>query len=294
MRRSLLCIALLAAVGAPMAFAHNHGGDAKPADAAAHDAHEQAKAALDAAIAGEWRTPANVARDAFRHPGATLGFFGITPAMTVVEVSPGSGAWWTEILAPWIKQGGGTYVAAITDPAKTTSDRAREYFTADNAKFRERLAAAPAQFDAVVFRELDPAAPVYGEPGSADAVLTFRNLHGWMRNGQAEAQMKAFFEVLKPGGVLGLEQHRANADVPREQINGYVSEAQVIALAQAAGFVFEDRSEVNANPKDTKDHPNGVWTLPPNLNVPEGEDKAKYEAIGESDRMTLRFRKPAA
>jgi predicted methyltransferase len=214
--------------------------------------------------------------------------------MTVVEVSPGSGAWWTEILAPWIKQGGGTYVAAITDPAKTTSDRAREYFTADNAKFRERLAAAPAQFDAVVFRELDPAAPVYGEPGSADAVLTVRNLHGWMRNGQAEAQMKAFFEVLKPGGVLGLEQHRANADVPREQINGYVSEAQVIALAQAAGFVFEDRSEVNANPKDTKDHPNGVWTLPPNLNVPEGEDKAKYEAIGESDRMTLRFRKPAA
>jgi predicted methyltransferase len=294
LRRSLLCIALLAAVAAPAAFAHNHGGDAKPMDAAAHDAHEQAKAALDAAIAGEWRTPANVARDGFRHPGPTLTFFGLQPGMTVLEVSPGSGAWWTEILAPWIKQGGGTYVAAITDPAKTTSDRAREYFTADNAKFREHLAKSPGQFGGVTFVEVDPAAPVYGAPGSVDAVLTFRNLHGWMRNGQAEAQMKAFFEVLKPGGVLGLEQHRANADVPREQINGYVSEAQVIALAQAAGFVFEDRSEVNANPKDTKDHPNGVWTLPPNLNVPEGEDKAKYEAIGESDRMTLRFRKPAA
>lgn len=292
MRRSLLCIALLAAI-APAAFAHNHGG-ATPADAAAHDAHEQAKAGLDAAIAGEWRTPANVARDGFRHPGPTLAFFGLQPGMTVLEVSPGSGAWWTEILAPWIKQGGGTYVAAITDPAKTTSDRAREYFSGDNAKLRERLAAAPTQFDAVVLREVDPAAPVYGEPGSVDAVLTFRNLHGWMRNGQAEAQMKAFFDVLKPGGVLGLEQHRADADVPREQINGYVSEAQVIALAEGAGFVLEERSEINANPKDTKDHPNGVWTLPPNLNVPEGEDKAKYEAIGESDRMTLRFRKPEA
>jgi predicted methyltransferase len=115
-----------------------------------------------------------------------------------------------------------------------------------------------------------------------------------MRNGQAEAQMKAFFAVLKPGGVLGIEQHRANADVAVDQIQGYVSEAQVIALAQGAGFVLEERSEINANPKDTKDHPNGVWTLPPSLDVPEGEDKAKYEAIGESDRMTLRFRKPAA
>ena len=294
MRRSLLCIALLAAVAAPVAFAHNHGGDAQPAAAAAHDAHEQAKAAFDAAIAGDWRAPANVARDGFRHPAATLAFFGVTPSMTVVEVSPGSGAWWTEILAPALKQGGGTYVAAITDPAKTTSDRAREYFTGDNAALRERLAKHPEQFSAVALREVDPSAPVYGAPGSADAVLTFRNLHGWMRNGQAEAQMKAFFEVLKPGGVLGVEQHRADADVPADQIRGYVSEAQVIALAEGAGFVLEERSEINANPKDTKDHPNGVWTLPPNLNVPEGGDKAKYEAIGESDRMTLRFRKPKA
>ena len=290
MTHRLLVLALSAALAAPLALAHDHGA-AKPADSAAH---APSRAALDEAIAGDWRTPANVARDRFRNPGPTLAFFGLQPGMTVVEVSPGSGAWWAEILAPWIKRGGGTYVAAITDPAKATSERARDYFTADNAKLRERLAAAPAQFDAVVLREVDPAAPVYGEPGSADAVLTFRNLHGWMRNGQAEAQMKAFFDVLKPGGVLGLEQHRADADVPREQINGYVSEAQVIALAEGAGFVLEERSEINANPKDTKDHPNGVWTLPPNLNVPEGEDKAKYEAIGESDRMTLRFRKPEA
>ena len=292
MRLALLPLALLAAFAAPIAVAHDHGTTAA-STTAAHDAEEQAKAAFDATITGDWRTPANVARDAFRHPAATLGFFGITPGMTVVEVSPGSAAWWTEILAPALKAGGGTYIAAITDPAKATSDRAREYFTGDNAKLRERLAQHPAQFDAVTLREVDPAAPVYGAPGSADAVLTFRNLHGWMRNGVAEAQLKAFFDVLKPGGVLGVEQHRANADVPREQINGYVSEAQVIAVAEAAGFVLEAKSEINANPKDTKDHPNGVWTLPPTLNVPEGEDKAKYQAIGESDRMTLRFRKPA-
>jgi predicted methyltransferase len=302
MRRSLLCIALLAAVAAPAAFAHNHGGDAKPMETGIDGAEfddappplsvEDNKVA--SSVSGYWRTPENKARDAFRHPLETLLFFGIKPSMTIVEVNPGSGAWWTEILAPLLWQNSGTYVAGITDPAKATSDRAREYFTADNAKFREHLAKSPGQFGGVKFVEVDPADPVYGVPGSADAVLTFRNLHGWMRNGQADEQMAAFFAVLKPGGVLGVEQHRANADVAVDQIQGYVSEAQVIALAEAAGFVLEERSEINANPKDTKDHPNGVWTLPPSLDVPEGEDKAKYEAIGESDRMTLRFRKPAA
>ena len=294
MRHRLLTLALLAAVASPLAFAHNHGGDAKPADAAAHDADQQAKAALDGMIAGEWRTPANVARDKFRHPAETIAFFGLKPSMTVIEISPGSAAWWTEILAPWIKQGGGSYIAATTDPAKTSNERAREYFTGDNAKLRERLAKHPEQFSGVTLIEVDPNAPVYGAPNSADAVLTFRNLHGWIRNGVADEQMAAFFAVLKPGGVLGVEQHRAVEDVPADQIRGYVSEAQVIGLAKAAGFVLEDRSEINANPKDDRDHPNGVWTLLPNLDVPEGEDKAKYEAIGESDRMTLRFRKPAA
>ncbi|MCG6118275.1 MAG: methyltransferase [Aquimonas sp.] len=290
MPHRLLIPALLAALITPYAHAHNHGGAAK---AATEVSGEQLASGLEGAIAGDWRTPENVARDRFRNPAATLAFFGVDPSMTVLEISPGSGAWWTEILGPWLKQGGGAYVAAITDPAKTTSERARDYFTGDNAKFRERLAAAPEQFSGVSLIEVDPSAPVYGAPGSADAVLTFRNLHGWIRNGQAEAQMQAFFEVLKPGGVLGVEQHRALADVPPDQIRGYVSEAQVIALAEAAGFVLEERSEINANPKDDRDHPNGVWSLPPNLNVPEGEDRAVYEAIGESDRMTLRFRKPA-
>ncbi|HAI58646.1 MAG TPA: methyltransferase [Xanthomonadaceae bacterium] len=291
MRRTLLSLALLAAAAALPLAAHTSGGKPAAAPAAAVPAVDPA---LAAAIAADTRTPANAARDRFRHPAETLTFFGITPAMTVVEVNPGSGAWWTEILAPWIKQGGGTYIAAIPDPAAATSERAREYFTGENAKLRERLAGQPAKFDAVTLREVSAAAPVYGAPGSADAVLTFRNLHGWIRNDIADEQMAAFFAVLTPGGVLGVEQHRASADVPREQINGYVSEAQVIALAEAAGFMLEARSEINANPKDDRDHPNGVWTLPPTLNVPAGEDKAVYEAIGESDRMTLRFRKPKA
>lgn len=302
MRRSLLCIALLAAVAAPAAFAHNHGGDAKPMENGSAGAEfDSAPPPLSvednkiaSSVSGYWRTPSNQARDEHRHPLETLLFFGVKPSMTVIEVNPGSGAWWTEILAPLLWQNGGAYIAGITDPAKATSDRAREYFTADNAKFREHLAKSPGQFGGVKFVEVDPSAPVYGEPGSADAVLTFRNLHGWFRNDQADEQMAAFFTVLKPGGVLGVEQHRADADVPKDKVAGYLSEAQVIALAEAAGFVLEERSEINANPKDTKDHPNGVWTLPPTLDVPEGEDKAKYEAIGESDRMTLRFRKPAA
>jgi len=286
MRTALLSAALIAICASPLTFSQNNGGDAMPAAAAA------SQTTLDAAVAGSWRDAANAARDGARNPKQTLEFFGLAPDMTVIEVSPGAG-WWTEILAPWLGAQG-NYVAAIPDASKAASERARTYFTGANAEFRERLAASPAQYAGATVREVDMAAPVYGPAGSADAVLTFRNIHGWMRNDQAEMQMKAFFEVLKPGGVLGLEQHRADADVPKDQINGYVSEAQVIALAEGAGFELAARSEINANPKDTKDHPNGVWTLPPNLNVPEGEDKAKYEAIGESDRMTLRFVKPQA
>ncbi len=290
MRRTLLSIALLAAVIAPVASAHNHGGDAKPMDAAAHDAHEQAKAALDAAIAGEWRTPANVARDPFRNPGPTLGFFGITPTMTVIEVTPGAG-WYAEILAPYLRDGG-RYVAVVNDPAKASSPRAAEYHAGNNKALRDKFAANAAVYGTPTVVEFNPAAPVFGAAGSADAVLTFRNVHNWMMGDQEAGMFKGFFEVLKPGGMLGVVEHRAKADVPDGDRSGYVSEAQVIAMATAAGFVLEQKSEINANPKDDTDHPNGVWTLPPTLDVPEGEDKAKYQAIGESDRMTLRFRKP--
>jgi predicted methyltransferase len=290
MTHRLLVLALSAALAAPLAFAHNHGGDAKPTDAAAHDAHEQAKAALDAAIAGEWRDPANVARDRFRNPGPTLAFFGITPGMTVIEMTPGGG-WYAEILAPYLRDGG-RYLGAVNDPAKASNERANAYFTRQNQALRDKFAAKPEVFGKASLVEIDPAAPVFGEAGSADAVLTFRNVHNWMMGDQEAGMFKGFFDVLKPGGVLGVVEHRAKADVPDGDRSGYVSEAQVIAMAQAAGFVLEAKSEVNANPKDDGDHPNGVWTLPPTLNVPEGEDKAAYEAIGESDRMTLRFRKP--
>ena len=292
MTHRLLVLALSAALAAPLALAHNHGGDAKPADAAAHDAHEQAKAALDAAIAGEWRDPANVARDRFRNPGPTLAFFGVTPGMTVIEMTPGGG-WYAEILAPYLRDGG-RYIGAVNDPAKASNERANAYFTRQNQALRDKFAAKPEVFGKANLVEIDPAAPVFGEAGSADAVLTFRNVHNWMMGDQEAGMFKGFFDVLKPGGVLGVVEHRAKADVPDGDRSGYVSEAQVIAMAQAAGFVLEAKSEINANPKDDTDHPNGVWTLPPTLNVPEGEDKAAYEAIGESDRMTLRFRKPGA
>src|SRR5690606_17337310 len=163
-----------------------------------------------------------------------------------------------------------------------------------NQKLRDKLAAAPELYGNATLVEVDPAAPRIGEPGSADLVLTFRNVHNWLGGGQAEGMFQAFHDVLKPGGVLGVVEHRAAAGSEASPDSGYVSEQAVIDLATAAGFELAEKSEINANPADTADHPNGVWTLPPSSRVPEGEDPAKYSAIGESDRMTLKFVKPAA
>jgi predicted methyltransferase len=209
--------------------------------------------------------------------------------MTVIEITPGGG-WYTEILAPWLRDGG-RYIGAIVDPAKASSENARDYYTKANQGLRDKLAAAPEQYAKAALVEFDLGAPMLGPSGSADAVLTFRNVHNWVNNGAAPLMFQAFHDVLKPGGVLGVVEHRANADVPAGDRSGYMSEAQVIALATNAGFVLEEKSEINANPKDTKDHPNGVWTLPPG-NRHDAADAEKYQAIGESDRMTLRFRKP--
>jgi len=263
---------------------------AAPAEA---PAASNVDAALAAAIAGAWRTPEFVARDGFRHPAETLTFFGINPGATVIEITPGGG-WYAEILAPYLKDSG-RYVGAIVDESTAATENARNYYARTNQALRDKFTAAPDTFGAAQLVGFNMAAPAFGEPASADLVLTFRNVHNWMgTEGQAEGMFKGFFDALKPGGALGVVEHRANADVPAGDRSGYVSEAQVIALAEAAGFVLEERSEINANPADTKDHPNGVWTLPPVSRVPEGEDGAKYQAIGESDRMTLRFRKPAA
>lgn len=260
---------------------------------AAEPAVEPAADPMDAILAGDWRDPANSARDAWRHPRETLAFFGVGPSQAVVEISPGGG-WYTELLAP-LAQGKGRYVGVINDPAKSGNERAQQYYANANTKLREKLAARADVYGNATLVEIDPNAPVLGEPASADVVLTFRNVHNWVMAGNEAAMFKSFFDVLRPGGVLGVVEHRAAAGKTLEEVktSGYLPEDYVIGLATAAGFVLEEKSEVNANPADTKDHPNGVWTLAPSNNHEEA-DKAKYAAIGESDRMTLRFVKPQA
>ena len=248
-----------------------------------------AEARLAAAVSGPWRNPDNVARDGYRHPSETLQFFGVMPDDTVVEITPGGG-WYAEILGPYLREDG-QYVAAVVDPMALPEGRGRDYQANSKAGLETLFAGSAAQYDRARIVAFDPANPAFGAAGSADAVLTFRNVHNWRSNGQAEGMFQGFFDVLKPGGVLGVVEHRAAADVPADDKSGYVGQAQVVAMAQAAGFVLDATSEVNANPRDTKDHPNGVWTLPPG-NRHEDTDRAKYQAIGESDRMTLRFRKP--
>ena len=281
--RPLVC-ACLFALSTAFAIAPAHA--IKPADTASLPAPD---AALSAAVAGAWRDPANAARDNYRHPAQTLAFFGLTPGQTVVEITPGGG-WYAEILAPYLRDGG-KYVAAVVDPAAVTEGRGRDYQQRNKTELEKKFAAAPAQYDKATVTAFDPAAPVFGPENSADAVVTFRNVHNWRVNNQAAGMFKGFFAVLKPGGVLGVTEHRAKTDVPDGDRSGYVSEAQVIALAEAAGFKLASRSEINANPRDTTDHPNGVWTLPPNNNHDKA-DAEKYAAIGESDRMTLKFVKP--
>lgn len=258
------------------------------AASAAH-AYEKVDKKIDKILAAEHRDPANVARDEFRHPKDTLMFFGIQPAMTVIEVWP-SGGWWTEILAPLLKEHGKYYAAYIVADAPGMPAYLREREKA----FDAMLAAKPDVYGKVIKTKLLP--PKWTEiapAGSADMVLTFRNVHNWAKAGNADAMFKAFYDALKPGGVLGVKDHRALPGTSfQQQIDtGYMAEEWVIGAAQKAGFKLAEKSEINANPKDTKDHPAGVWTLLPTLRLGD-KDKAKYVAIGESDRMTLKFIKP--
>ena len=246
-------------------------------------------AALDAAIAGAWRDPKNVARDIYRHPKQTLEFFGVERDDTVIEITPGTG-WYSEILAPYLRDNG-RYVAAIIDPMAQPAGRGRDYYAKARTGLEAKFKTTPMQYGGASVAVFDAKSPMLGAPGSADVVLTFRNVHNWRSAGNAEATFKGFHDVLKSGGTLGVVEHRAAADVPADDKSGYVGQAQVIAMAQAAGFVLDGQSEINANPLDTKNHPNGVWTLLP-VSRHDAKDAAKYLAIGESDRMTLRFRKP--
>lgn len=214
---------------------------------------------LQLAVASPSRSAADAARDVHRHPYESLTFWGLTPGSTVVEIEPGAGGWWTAILEPYATATGGRYVA-VNRPAESME-------VAD---------------------------------GSADMVLVARAFHNWARNGRTDPYMARFFQALKPGGVLAVEQHRSpeGRDVTDTAPTGYVPESYVIAAAQKAGFVLEARSELNANARDDHDHPFGVWTLPPvarssqNGRTLSTDERATFDAVGESDRMTLRFRKP--
>jgi predicted methyltransferase len=242
---------------------------------------------FSAILAGPQRTDAERARDVYRHPTQTLTFFGIKPNQTVIEVEPGAG-WYTEILAPYLHDSGKLYVAPyFSDSAKPES--------AGNKRYREKLAQDPALYGNVEIGALRAGRFSDVAPeGSVDLVVTFRNVHNWMKDGHIDDNFKAFYAELKPGGVLGIEDHRAKPGTSDQQMiaTGYLTEAYVIQHARAAGFTLAGSSEINSNPRDTKDYPRGVWTLPPTL-VDGDQDRAKYLAIGESDRMTLRFVKAA-
>lgn len=243
----------------------------------------QKKKSLEAVVAGAHRSEESRKRDPFRHPVETLRFFDVRPEMSVIEVSPGSG-WYTEIIGPYLT--GKFYLAAFSD------DSEREYFRNANKKLKEKMAENQDLYGDIAFTVLEmpdkigPLAP----RASVDRVLTFRNVHNWMKAGKAEAVFKEFHRVLKEGGILGVVEHRAGAKSKRDSKaeSGYVHTQQVIDLAKAAGFTLLEKSEINANPKDTAEHPKGVWTLPPRLAL-EDKDKQKYTDIGESDRMTLKF-----
>jgi predicted methyltransferase len=242
---------------------------------------------LRALIDGSQRSPANRARDIYRHPLEVLSFFGVTPSSSVVEILPGASGYWTEILAPYL-EARGRYIAANGDRDSTSAETQKE-----NAGFAAKVAGDPADYDKVETAEFHPGVKELAAPGSADFVLTFRNIHNWMAAGTADQAFATFFKTLKPGGILGVEEHRGRDDQPQDPLakSGYVRQDYAISLAEAAGFKFAGASEVNANPKDTKDYPAGVWTLPPTYRLKD-QDREKYAAIGESDRFILKFVKP--
>ena len=271
-----LAAALLGACAAqPPASAPAPAPAPAPALPKAPPRDEATAAAMEQALAGAHRSDSNRARDGDRHPVETLLFFGIRPGMTVVEFSPGAG-WYTEILAPLLREG---KLYVVQPP---TSDK--PYITRVEKAYADKLAAQPEIYGAV--QVASPPA------GSADLVVTLLDLHAWLSLGTAEQTIVAMRDALKPGGILGIVDHRgdpAKAPDPRST-NGYVNEEFAVSLITAAGFELVARSEVNSNPKDTKDYAQGVWTLPPDYRM-GNRDRAKYEAIGESDRFTLKFRK---
>jgi predicted methyltransferase len=272
--KSILATGALMLAGAVQAYPTPKGGDIE--------------VLLDEVLVGDHRPDADKARDKYRNPKETLLFFGLEPGMTVVEITPGAG-WYTRVLAPVMKDHGTFYGAVYK-----VTDSSPEIIKRLDRMYRDLLASNPDLYGNVQLSTFDASAPVFAPAGSADMVLTFRNVHNWAKFGTADAMFKGFYDALKPGGILGVVEHRAKPGTPFEKQtdSGYMTEEYTIQVAQKAGFRLESKSEINANPRDTADHPGGVWNLPPNLRgVPDAE-KSKYLAIGESDRMTLKFVKP--
>lgn len=266
--RRLSCAAFVLGfcLGSYLALAQNTS--AQPADTA-----------LAALVDGPQRSAPNKARDRYRHPLEVLAFFGVKADSNIVEIVPGKAGYWTEILAPYLKDRG-RYTAS--------GDTLR-----DIAPLKARMAASPELYGKTIITEFTGGAEDIAPPGSADFVLTFRNLHNWLRAGTADAAFRSFYKALKPGGILGVEDHRGSPDDPQDPQakSGYVRQDYAIALAERAGFRLIGSSEINANPKDTKDYSGGVWTLPPTYALKD-QDREKYLAIGESDRFVLKFMKP--
>lgn len=262
LRHSLLAVSAIIAVAAPASAA-----------------------TLEQAVAGDHRSAEAKARDPYRHPVQTLNFFGIKPNMTVVEISP-SGGWYTDILAPYLREKGTLYAAAGNPAA---SERA----AAGVKAFTDKMAAKPEIYGSTKVSVFAKDAMNIAPAGSADAVVSFRNVHNWYMGDFAPQAFQAFFAALKPGGTLGIVEHRLPEDKPDSlmKTSGYMKPSYIRSVAEAAGFKYVATSEINANPKDTKDYPKGVWTLPPNY-AEKDVDKAKYAAIGESDRVTMKFVKP--
>ena len=236
---------------------------------------------------GEHRSESNRDRNKSRNPVDTLEFFGLAADMTVIEILPSRG-WYTEIMAPYLRDHGKYYAAHFSPNASAS------YMPPNLRNFEEKITDDPDLYGKITVRHLNPPNEVtIAPPESADMALTFRNVHNWIMAGQEHEYFATFYKALKPGGVLGVVEHRAKPDAGMDvmRTSGYVTEAYVKEVAAAAGFEFAGNSELNANPKDPTVHPEGVWTLPPNYRMGD-VDRDKYMAIGESDRMTLKFVKP--
>lgn len=240
-------------------------------------------AALRAALTGAHRSERFIKRDAARHPYEELRFFGITPQSTVIEIWPGGG-YWTEILAPYLRDHGTYYVAV---------EASGDAPTAVSTAFRDKLQSNPAIYGRITLTELGSPGQVLAPDNSADLILTFRNLHNWLKQGNASEILAKFYKALKPGGILGIEDHRGQRDRTQDPkaLDGYVRQDYAIALVESVGFHFVAASEINANPKDTADWPKGVWTLPPSFALGD-TDRERYAAIGEADNFVLKFQRP--